>query len=105
MSNVIRFPGLDERNKKELEELLSNEIQLPFNVDRERWKKVAVPQLVSLLKLPSFQRSFTIKDSNDEQENSFENQLTTAFQEYGFEVLKPLIIEIAKLHIELLKKS
>jgi len=62
-------------------------------------------KILKLLLLPKFNHSFTIGDITEGQIEALKKDLTKSIKDYGFAVQAPLIIELAKLYIELCKNT
>lgn len=104
MADIINFPTESVTSTKEIKSMLEN-IDLPLDVDVEKWEQIAVPKILKLLVLPDFNHSFTIGEIDENQTEALKNDLTKSIKDYVYAIQMPLIAEIAKLYIELCKNT
>ena len=96
MAEIINFPTNSIKSEKEFKELLKN-INLPQEVNMEKWEKIAIPNIYKLFDLPIFDKSFNVGEMKEHEITSFKNELSESIKEYGQAVQAPLIMEITKL--------
>lgn len=104
MTNIIKFPSKCDRDERELDDLMRL-IKAPNGVDPEQWERIAIPELRKYFRIPPATISFNAGAMTVEEVVQFEKELTGFVKEYSFEVIKPAIIQIAKLYAQILRNS
>ena len=104
MAIIIKFPSKDGQRLKAIEkEILA--INLPSDVDREKWEKEAVPAIANLCRYPDYKGSITVNLNSDEDEKPFQEQLISMLKSYAWETQQPLLKEVIMLRMQLCKNT
>jgi len=102
MAIIINFPTKKTDSLDEFRELLRN-ITLPDYVDKDKWEEIAVPNIHKLFDLPAYNHTFHVTVVSDSQAEDLKNELSQSIRKYGEAVRDPLVLEVAKLYMEICK--
>ncbi len=103
MAIIIQFPGNDDRLVREYRELLQG-INIPSEEIRQCVLDALAPALVKYGKTPTHSFSLAFPHGTSEAEaKKFGQEIQDEVKKFVWEIQKPMLIDICRLHVELCK--
>lgn len=104
MALIINFPTKKTDSLDEFKALLRN-IPLPDYVDKDKWEEIAIPNIHKLFDLPAYDHTFHVTEISESQAEYLKHELSQSIRKYGEAVRDPLVLEVARLYMEICKTT